>query len=207
MPLVTYRFPGGKEMKVGHLYPSRLVVVQLSCEQLLQWTVCDGFHSSEKEEYTERSGQLSLCQAVLRTLVTAFLQGIMLLQRRGWGNLFVLWGLEESHYAQRFLSFGERHERMEMLALWSGGELKGSRQCPGAWVIWITYLPAVLVGSETLEIPYFSLLPAGSPQHGLFGPVKLCGGGIWPQKCCWEFCCGRVDLFSGTVPWTAYACT
>lgn len=51
--------------------------------------------------------------------------------------------------------------------------------------------------SEAPEIPYLSLLPAGNPQSGLFSLVKVCGVGVWPQKCRWGLCCSRVDPFSG----------
>ena len=57
-----------------------LGLVELTCpvsDFLINVTLRDGFHSAEEEERTERSGQLPLCQCVLRTLVTAFPQATM----------------------------------------------------------------------------------------------------------------------------------
>jgi len=69
-----------------------LGLVELTCpvSNFISATLQDGFHSAEEEECTDRSGQLPLHQAVLRTLVTAFPQGIMFSQRRGLGDLLVL---------------------------------------------------------------------------------------------------------------------
>lgn len=107
-------------------------LVELTCPVsnfLINATLWDGFHSAEEEECTERSRHLPLHQALLRTLVIAFSQGTVPSQKRGLGDLLVLWGLEESHYAQRLWSVSQRHERMEMLGL---GDLLVGWEAPGS---------------------------------------------------------------------------
>lgn len=64
------------------------------------------------------------------------------------------------------------------------------------WEMW--WVERLQVVPWSLSHLDFSLLPAGSPQNGLFSLGKVCGVGVWPQKCCWGLCYSRVDPFSGS---------
>lgn len=114
--------------------------------------------------------------------------------RRGLGDLLVLWGLEESHYAQRLSSVLQRHERMEMLAL--GDSLVGW-EAPGS----------------TLMLESFGLHVPGGPRRtwDSWDPLLLIASiwessewALWSSQGLWCWCLAP-EVLLGVVLWQGRA--
>lgn len=166
--LITCRLPG-EEMGIGHLYPYRLGELTHPVSSFLISVT----HSVEEEECTEGVGSCPFAKLSWGLCWLLSLKAPCSHRGDNWVTCLYCEGLK-SHIMHR----GSQvlHRGWENGDAGSGrlvGGLRGSRQCLDAWVNWTTCALWVLEGSETLEHPYFSLLPVGSPQSRLFSPVKV----------------------------------
>ena len=197
LSLVTCRFPRGKEMGFGHSYSSRLSGVNMSCQQLHQCDSPGWFSQCWGRGVHRQEWPVAPPPSCLEDFGDCFpsRHHVLTEERTGWlACTLRAWRVTLCTEALRCCT--EAWEDGDTGSARLVGGLRGSRKYPGTWVIWTTDVLGVLEGCETLEIPYSSLLPAGSPQSGLSSPVEVCGVGVWPQKCCWVLCCDRVDPFS-----------